>query len=85
MFLGIDIGFIYIYIISNKGLITLKWIGRIPKHCIVGYSFTVYMPFSFTLLEYFKPLDVCEPFFPSVYYMDYNKHFGVLFVKIGPL
>ena len=32
-----------------------------------------------------KPLDVCELFFPSVYSTNHYKHFGVLFVKIGPL
>ena len=42
-----------------------------------------YVAKSFPFL--FKPLDIRESFFPSVYSMDYYKHFGVLFVKIGPL
>ena len=40
---------------------------------------------EFYLFLYFKPLGVCEPFFPSVNSLDHYKHFGVLFVKIGPL
>ena len=40
---------------------------------------------SYTACNFIKPLDVCELFSPSVYSMDHYKHFGVLFVKIGPL